>query len=98
MLACGWVGRRRQAGWRQEDNEEEDGTRDRGMEGWKEGEERQGALGGKGDQGVLERGCFYEVKSVVKTTPKWFSTHETRCCCQRPDPARGSRTFPGMRR
>jgi hypothetical protein len=66
MLACGWVGRRRQGGWRQEENEE-DGRRYGGMEGWKEGERRgkAGGLGGKGDQG-LERGCFYEVKSVVR--------------------------------
>jgi hypothetical protein len=66
MLACGWVGRRRQAGWRQEENEEEEGRkRDGGMERWKEGEERQGALEGRGIKG-LERGCFYEVKSVVR--------------------------------
>jgi hypothetical protein len=65
MLACGWVGRRRQAGWRQEENEEEDGRRGGRMEGWKGGEERQGALEGRGIKG-LERGCFYEVKSVVR--------------------------------
>jgi len=40
MLACGWVGRRRQAGWREEENEEEEGRRDGGMERWMEGEER----------------------------------------------------------
>jgi hypothetical protein len=49
MLACGWVGRRRQAGRRQEEDWEE--GRDGAMEGWKEGEERKGALGGRGIKG-----------------------------------------------
>ena len=56
MLACGWVGRRRQAARRQVEKEDE-GRRDGGMDGWKEGEERQGALEGRGIKG-LERGCF----------------------------------------
>lgn len=38
-MACGWVGRRSQAGRRQ-DEDEEGGRRDGRMEGWKEGEER----------------------------------------------------------
>jgi hypothetical protein len=49
----------RQAGRRQEQEQEdqEEGRRDGRMEGWKEGEERQGALEGRGING-LERGCF----------------------------------------
>jgi len=56
MLACGWVGRGRQAGRRQKEKEE-GRRRDGRMEGWGEGEERQGALEGRGIKG-LERGCF----------------------------------------
>jgi hypothetical protein len=40
MLACGWVGRRRQAWRRQDENEEGEGRRDGTMKRWKEGEER----------------------------------------------------------
>jgi hypothetical protein len=62
MLACGWVGRRRQAGRRQDEKEEEEGRRDGRMEGRRG---KVGSPGGEGDQGA-GAWAFYEVKSVVR--------------------------------
>jgi hypothetical protein len=64
MLACGWVGRRRQAGRRQE---EEKMRRGGGMEGWKDGWKARKA-GEPWREGGSRAGAwvFYEVKSVVR--------------------------------
>jgi hypothetical protein len=62
---AGWEGEGRLGGGRRRTRRDEGRRRDGGMERWKEGEERQGALEGRGIKG-LERGCFYEVKSVVR--------------------------------